>query len=64
MAEPKIDEQREDEYIAQIKRVRAKIVENVGAHPNQALVIATEVVKEVAADRRQDRIDKRMERRG
>jgi len=58
-----LDEQRENSYIEQIERVRLKVLEKIGGTqscPVEKLVdVAVSIVKEVAADRRQDRIDAR-----
>lgn len=69
MAEPKplvdqITEQRENDYIKQVERVRLKVIEEAGGteaiEAGRALDIAVVIVKEVAADRRQDIISARM----
>jgi hypothetical protein len=53
------DEQREDAYIAQIERVKKKLI-SAGVAEQKAVDMAVEITKEVAADRRQDIISARM----
>ena len=56
----------EDEYIEQIRRIQAKVIEKAGGteaiEPGRALDVALAIMKELASDRRQEAINSRYKR--
>lgn len=57
------EENQENKYIEQVKRVHAKLVDaKLTEDPTAALKCATDIVVQVATDSRQRRIDARMKR--